>query len=97
MQSPTTPTDDFEQYLSNDEFDALVADAREPLAKVPAGFPSMHSRYPAVVSRGADASRISLRPESVQAARVMGTEIAVQCREELRGLLRPLPALDFEP
>jgi len=93
----TSSPDELDRTLTNDEFEALAKQRSEPLSKVPASFPSMHSRYPAVVSRGADASRVSLRPDLVVERHEMSQELAARYRAQLREALRPLPVLDYEP
>ena len=93
MSSP----DELDVTLTDAEFETLAQQRRNTLSRVPASFPSMHSRYPAVVSRGADASRVALRPELVPERREMSEEIAAECRAQLRETLRPLPVLDYEP
>jgi hypothetical protein len=40
------------RLLSEDEFDQQLRYGSDPIAKVPAGFPSMHARYPSIASRG---------------------------------------------
>jgi hypothetical protein len=76
-------------FMSDDEFWAEVQRRPRPLAQVPAGFPSTHSRYPAIVSPAHGIEQLPHREESIHGLELGSSDDANEWRAALRSILEP--------
>lgn len=76
-------------FMSDDEFWAEVKRRPRPLAQVPAGFPSAHSRYPAIVSPAHRIEGLPSSEVSAQALTLVPADDAAEWRATLSSILEP--------